>query len=101
MLVVSRTSGSQKLRRLRRFLVCLTTAAALSCAPKAPDERIDRVVAGLSTPIAIKGEPAPRWTITERMSTHRVPGVSVAIVDDGRIMWAEGFGVPHTDKAAE
>jgi CubicO group peptidase (beta-lactamase class C family) len=37
---------------------------------------------------------AQRWhTLGERMVHHRVPGVSVAVVKDGRLLWARGFGV--------
>jgi CubicO group peptidase (beta-lactamase class C family) len=57
------------------------------------DERVDRVLHGLRPPIAIKGRPPVRWTIVQRLVAHQVPGVSVAIIDDGRIAWAGGFGV--------
>jgi CubicO group peptidase (beta-lactamase class C family) len=57
------------------------------------DPRVERVLRGLRPPIAIRGRPPVRWTIAERMSVHRVPGVSLAIIDDGRVVWAGGFGV--------
>lgn len=34
-----------------------------------------------------------RWTIEERMAHYGVPGVSIAVLDGGRIAWAKGYGV--------
>jgi CubicO group peptidase (beta-lactamase class C family) len=31
--------------------------------------------------------------VEERMATHHVPGVSVAVLDQGQIAWARGYGV--------
>ncbi len=39
------------------------------------------------------------WYIRERMAKHRIVGLSIAVLDDQRIAWAEGFG--FADKAAE
>src|SRR5260370_32248521 len=57
------------------------------------DGRIDRVLHGLRPPVGIEGRPAVRWTMAERMAVHHVPGASVAIIDDGRVVWAGGFGL--------
>lgn len=57
------------------------------------DIQIDRVLNGLRPPIAIKGRPPVRGNITERMKVLHVPGVSIAIIDDGQIVWAGGFGL--------
>ncbi|MBK8278398.1 MAG: serine hydrolase [Nitrospira sp.] len=38
-----------------------------------------------------------RWFIQQQMKKHSVTGLSLALVDDQRIVWAEGFG--HADKA--
>src|SRR5829696_6902795 len=40
----------------------------------------------------IVGEPDGAYSITERMRYWNVPGVSVAIVDDFKIVYAKGFG---------
>jgi CubicO group peptidase (beta-lactamase class C family) len=55
--------------------------------------RIERVLTGLRPPIAIKGQPPVRWTLAERMADSHVPGLSIAVIDDGKIAWARGFGV--------
>jgi CubicO group peptidase (beta-lactamase class C family) len=53
--------------------------------------RIERVVAGLSDPVAIPGRPGMQ--LADRMKRLRIPGVSIAVIHDGRIEWARGFGV--------
>jgi CubicO group peptidase (beta-lactamase class C family) len=78
------------------FLLCCFAfwAAEIpkSFAQSPADPRVARVLQGLRPPIAIKGRPAVRWTIAERMAANNVPGVSIAIIDGGRIVWAGGFG---------
>jgi len=55
------------------------------------DPYIERVEAGLLPIAAMKiGVSA---TITDRMRAYGVPGVSIAVIDDGRIVWAKGYGV--------
>src|SRR5262249_5114634 len=36
--------------------------------------------------------PAPGHCITHELSDRRVPALSIALVDDQRIVWARGFG---------
>ena len=54
---------------------------------------MDRVINGLRPSIAVQGEPPVRWTLAERMRHYHVPGVSIAVIDSGKIAWARGFGV--------
>ena len=62
--------------------------------PAAPvEEKIRRVEAGLLPAVVIKGDASPALALSERMKFYRVPGVSVAVVDGGKIDWARGFGV--------
>ena len=60
------------------------------------EPRIERVLGGLRPPIAIKGQPPVRWKLAERMADSHVPGLSIAVIDDGKIAWARGFGVRET-----
>ncbi|MEM9386891.1 MAG: serine hydrolase domain-containing protein [Pseudomonadota bacterium] len=42
---------------------------------------------------ASRGDSAARqYTIEERLSHHGVPAVAVAILEDGQVMWARGYG---------
>ncbi len=53
--------------------------------------RIDRVESGLLPPIIIKGEVG--WAIRDRMKHYKVPGVSVAVINDFKIDWVKAYGV--------
>jgi CubicO group peptidase (beta-lactamase class C family) len=40
----------------------------------------------------IEGQNTPKMTLAERMSYHNVPGVSIAVINNGEIEWAKGYG---------
>ena len=81
--------------RAAAALVALALGSACAAPPPAvsPDlaDRIGRVERGLLTYHVVPGE-AQGLPIEERMRFHRVPGVSVAVIDGGRIAWARGWG---------
>jgi hypothetical protein len=96
---------------IRLRLVCLFTLVALSlsacrassgAAPVAAQgqagvaERIQRVKNGLLPAIMIKGQTSA-MKLAERMSHYKVPGLSVAVINDGKIEWARGYGVIEKD----
>lgn len=55
--------------------------------------RIERVETGLLGPVAITGQAPKRMALSERMRALKVPGVSIAIINDGKIEWARAYGV--------
>src|SRR5829696_6447560 len=71
----------------------LLTLPALSRAQDATDARIQRALAGLRPAVAVRGERPLRWSLQGRMKELHVPGVSIAVIDGGRVLWAGGFGV--------
>jgi len=74
-------------------------AAQVSPGP-APDEaRIARVLDGLRPSLEVTTRPAVRWPLADRMAHHRVPGVSIAVIEGGRIAWARGVGVAEAGGA--
>jgi CubicO group peptidase (beta-lactamase class C family) len=56
-------------------------------------QRIERVENGLLPPALLKGEPPAKMKLANRMQFHKTPGVSIAVINDGRIEWARGYGV--------
>ena len=56
------------------------------------EERIARIEHGLLPPVLVKGEPPPGMSLVDRMSFYKVAGVSIAVIDQGRIAWARGYG---------
>jgi CubicO group peptidase (beta-lactamase class C family) len=53
---------------------------------------VQHIENGLLTAIVIHGQPSP-MKLTERMAYYRVPGVSIAVIRNGQIEWAKGYGV--------
>lgn len=47
---------------------------------------------GLRSKILIAGEPHARANILERMKYYKVPGVSIAVVNNGGTEWSQGYG---------
>ncbi len=79
------------------------TAQAPAAAPLAKDAafeaRIHRVENGLLPAVLVKGAPPATMSLAERMQFYKVPGVSVAVINEGRVEWARGFGVKEAGKS--
>ena len=60
--------------------------------------KIESVENGLLPRFIVKGEPAPSWSIEERMAFYGVPGVSVAVIVDGEIAWVKGYGILDSEQ---
>lgn len=84
----------------RPFSAALSTLAAL-CAiagqrlvaqktDPAVQTHIDRVVACLRQPVYVKSDPCV--DLAERMAALHVTGISIAVIHDGKLEWARGFG---------
>ena len=68
--------------------------AALQKASSAAEleARIQRVENGLLPPSIVKGEAVAPMKLRKRMEFYKTPGVSIAVVNEGRIEWARGYG---------
>ena len=44
-----------------------------------------------------RGLVTPRRTLRQRMASHKVPGFSIALIDQGELAWAKGYGVLEAD----
>jgi CubicO group peptidase (beta-lactamase class C family) len=54
---------------------------------------------GLLNRVAIQGESAAPMKLSDRMEHYKVPGVSIAVIDDGKIEWAKGYGILESGKS--
>jgi CubicO group peptidase (beta-lactamase class C family) len=63
-------------------------------------ERIERVISGLLPETPWQGQYGHPVPLEERMQHHRTPGVSIAVIADGRLDWARGFGVRTAGESA-
>lgn len=59
------------------------------------------VETGLRLPVRFNQANASTFTVNERLSHHKVPGISFALIQNGEISWAQGYGTisVSSDKA--
>jgi CubicO group peptidase (beta-lactamase class C family) len=74
-------------------LASTLTSITLPAADSQTRQRMRQVENQLPPALLIDGEPAHSPTLQQRMAELRVPGVSIAVVHNGRIDWARGYGV--------
>ncbi len=68
-------------------------SSAASTTQEARIQKIEALV--LDIPMGEK-EPPLRLSLAQAMSAYNVPGVSVAVIDNYKIVWAKGYGVIGT-----
>lgn len=83
---------------------CLLVLILFSCQPAADPSSEDALLAeikaienSLSSSLRIKGEEVKSYTIEERLAEYEIPGISVAIVRNGKLHWAKGYGLANTE----
>ncbi len=78
----------------------LTVALFTACNYEQPIDltnEISTIENGLLSAIQVKGDSIIQFNILERMKLHKVPGVSIAVVEDGKLKWAKGYGIANTN----
>ncbi len=55
--------------------------------------KINAVVDGLRYKTQIADSTNQPMTLSERMAYYKVPGVSIAVINEGRLDWAKGYGL--------
>ena len=85
-------------QRLLPLLLLLT--GALASAPADVQARIAHVESGLLPRYVIDGRPVLKMTLVERMAFYKVPGVGIAVLHNGVIEWAKGYGVREAGQPA-
>ena len=70
----------------------LLVPALVACGEAVPDGPTAQVESALLPTFVIRGEPTPRTSLADRMEELGVPGVSIAVLVDGEIGWARGYG---------
>ena len=84
--------------KLALTLVALVAWAAQASQSPTQEARIAAVLQGLRPRLEIAGRAPTRWTIEDRMTQYRVPGVSVAVIENGKIAWTRGIGIKEAGK---
>jgi len=76
-------------------IILLFAVALQYCTPapknESPEDNIKKVETGLIHPVYLEGDST--WTIEARMKHYHVPGVSIAVINNGKIAWLKSYGV--------
>jgi CubicO group peptidase (beta-lactamase class C family) len=63
-------------------------------------QRIAAVIDRLRPETVLTGSYQPACRLEERMAAYHTPGVSIAVVNEGRLEWARAFGLRQAGRAA-
>ena len=82
--------------------ISMVWAAAVSAALVQPQaasdsepiqQRLEQALQAMVPPVRVAGRTYRPRPVTDLMQRENVPGISVAVVEDGRIVWARAYGV--------
>lgn len=82
--------------RAARACACggmLLLVAVVAQASEPPADHWGALQQGLRPNVLPAGAPLPHWSLEERMRHHKIPGVAIAVLRDGRVVAARGYGV--------
>src|SRR4051812_34246283 len=63
-------------------------------------ERIRRIEDGLLPPVVVKvdGQTIPKLNLAARMKSYKVTAVGIAVIANGKLEWARGYGVTAVEE---
>ncbi|MFZ1904210.1 MAG: serine hydrolase [Steroidobacteraceae bacterium] len=70
-------------------VVCFTASASADSSVERRIERIQQLI----PPVLVQDEVPITTKLSDRMAELHVPAVSIAVIHDGAVQWARGFGV--------
>ncbi|MFT7239339.1 MAG: CubicO group peptidase (beta-lactamase class C family), partial [Cyclobacteriaceae bacterium] len=89
---------------MKIFAPILFFLVLIGCSPKSEKEnnllaeRIYRIENGLNSNLQIQGNSIPNYHIEDRLKELGIPGVSIAVIKDGQIEWAKGYGIADSSE---
>lgn len=90
--------------KTKTVLILLILSVLYSCSVNKNQElevEINAIETNLTAAIQIKGKPLEKYAIIKRMEHYKVPGVSIAVVRNGEIRWAKGYGIANINDSSE
>ncbi|TXE16785.1 beta-lactamase family protein [Psychroserpens burtonensis] len=82
------------------YFIIFSISLICNCFAQKNDQillEINSIENSLIKNIRIKGDSIKKFNILERMDFYKVPGVSIAVVENGKIKWAKGYGYANTE----
>lgn len=81
------------------LILVIVILIVTSCKNEITNDTIPDIIEienGLLPSILVKGDSVKSFNLVERMEHYNVPGISIAIVENGKIKWAKGYGIANT-----
>ncbi len=78
------------------FVVLLILVSCISSSEENDSQlakRISRIENGLQPNLQIEGDSTPTYGIENRLKELGIPGVSIAVINNGQLEWAKGYGM--------
>jgi CubicO group peptidase (beta-lactamase class C family) len=85
---------------LKIILATLLICASINASSQEKKD-ISWIENNLSNLIQLDGSSQKTFSILQRMKEYKIPGVSIAIVKDGKLAYAKGFGVANSETGTE
>lgn len=82
------------------FLICISCQSQESN-KKQESSEIQTIENGLFLATQIEGSAVETFNIRDRMNYYKVPGVSIAVVENGKLKWAKGYGIANTNTGSK
>lgn len=82
------------------LIVVVALLACISCNTDKPINYaidVQTIENGLLPAILVQGDSVVTFNIQDRMVHHNVPGMSIAVVENGSLKWAKGYGTANTN----
>ncbi|PCI63892.1 MAG: hypothetical protein COB37_03865 [Kordiimonadales bacterium] len=81
------------LLNIKTALATVVLVSHLAHAQSASSPEAPKIFEGLQSNVRIKGAPRELHSLEERMKFHKVPGVSIAFLQDHKVVWTYTAGV--------
>ncbi len=87
----------------RHTLILLSLLLPLACTDSSDpiQGEIAAIEQGLTRSYIRSTEAMKKYTIQERMEYYHIPGLSIAVIIDGELRWAKGYGVANSSARTE
>lgn len=86
------------------LILVIVILIVTSCKNEITNDTIPDIIEienGLLPSILVKGDSEKSFNLVERMEHYNVPGISIAIVENGKIKWAKGYGIANTKDSSD
>jgi CubicO group peptidase (beta-lactamase class C family) len=93
MVAISKLAGCSAVICFVSQLLVAQTAPPPQSASTTDQQHITKVISCLPGAVVVKDDTQPCPNLSQRMAEFHIPGVSIAVIHNGSIEWAQGFGV--------